>query len=268
MSAKNQTKPVKLMGIVNITPDSFSDGGRYLDPEAAYEQIVKLVDQGADIVDLGAESSRPGAELIDEQEEWRRLEPVLNRLAQQPLGVELSVDTNKPTVMRRLVGTGVTLINDIKGGADQETLSFLAGQNMSYCAMHMHRSPADMQMEPLDGEQAVAAVAEFFRGTHDRLRRAGFAESAILLDPGIGFGKTIAANLRLLQYSMKVAHDYALVIGLSRKSFIGRMLEIDEPAERDGPSKMLELALILAGARVIRTHEVETLDRIRRLLRD
>jgi len=258
--------PGLIMGVINITPDSFSDGGQFHNPQAALEQALRLVDQGADIIDLGAESSRPGAQLISENEEWQRLEPVLNLLSQRQLGARLSIDTNKPEIMRRVIPCGVTIINDIKGGADDLTLRDLAQKQVTYIAMHMHRSPADMQQLPLSGDEALKSVDCFFTQTEDRLLRAGFPKAAIWLDPGIGFGKTDSANLRLLKYCLSISGRYSLVLGISRKSFIGRLLGIESPIDRDGPSKMLELGLMLAGIRVIRTHDVKNLNNIRSLL--
>lgn len=255
-----------IMGVVNVTPDSFSDGGFFQDPYAAHDQVLRLIDHGADIIDLGAESSRPGTHLISEEEEWRRLEPVLDLLSRRELGARLSVDTNKPAVMRRVLPYGVTIINDIKGGADDQTLEFLAKNHLTYIAMHMHRLPLDMQQQPLSGDDAVNAVQEFFSRTQQRLLQAGFSKDRIWLDPGIGFGKTDSANIRLLKYSVSMAGQCTLVIGISRKSFIGRLLDIENPRERDKPSKMLELGLLLAGIQVIRTHDVQRLHSIRSLL--
>ncbi|MFW7380058.1 MAG: dihydropteroate synthase [Oligoflexus sp.] len=258
--------PAQIMGVVNITPDSFSDGGRFHQPQKALEQILRLVDDGADIVDIGAESSRPGARLIPAEEEWQRLEPVLERLSTRQIGAKLSVDTNKPEIMRRVIPYGVDIINDIKGGADDDSLKNLAENHLTYIAMHMHRTPEDMQQAPLDGDEAIAAVDAFFAQTRSRLMLAGFPESAVWLDPGIGFGKTDRANLRLLKYSLKISDQYHVVVGISRKSLIGRLLGIDSPVERDGPSKMLELGLLLGGIRMIRTHDVKSLNHMRSLL--
>lgn len=254
------------MGVVNITPDSFSDGGQFLSPDSACDHIMRLVDDGADVIDLGAESSRPGAKLVSFETEWQRLEPVLNRLARRDLGARLSLDTNKPEIMRRAPDLGVEFINDIKGGADDDTLSYLASKGISYIAMHMHREPECMQAEPLQPQLAISLVRDFFAAAHNRLAGAGFANEKIWLDPGIGFGKSDAANLSLLQLSMSLASEHNLVVGISRKSFIGRLLDIESPVQRDAPSKMLELGLILAGVRVIRTHDVKRLDLIRQLL--
>lgn len=253
-----------IMGVVNVTPDSFSDGGRFFKPEDAVDQVLRLVDDGADIVDIGAESSRPGAELITPEIEWQRLEPVLEKLFQRDIGCQISIDTNKDKTMLRLQDYPISIINDIKGGASQSTLEALAAQDMTYIAMHMHQTPSTMQIKPLDGQEAVDKVEVFYTSALDRLKRCGFSEDRIWLDPGIGFGKTDCANIALIKFSMERAKKWPIVVGVSRKSFIGRLLGIDNPKERDHPSKMLELALMLAPVKAIRTHDVAKL----RLIRD
>ena len=255
-----------IMGVVNVTPDSFSDGGRFLNPQHAVDQVLRLVDQGADIVDIGAESSRPGAELVSADTEWTRLEPVLDKLFSRDIGCQISIDTNKDETMLKLISTPVSIINDIKGGASTQTLKALAACPLTYIAMHMHRKPATMQIDPLDGLQAVAKVEAFYASTQLRLNECGFSNDRIWLDPGIGFGKTDQANIALIKSSINKAAIWPLVVGVSRKSFIGRILGIDDPLERDNPSKMLELALMLAPIKAIRTHDVAKLRALRDLL--
>lgn len=261
-SNKNQTL---IMGIVNITPDSFSDGGKYLDPNAAYEHAAKLVEEGADIIDLGAESSRPDAQFINIEEEWKRLLPILKLLEDNPLPVKISIDTNKPEVMRRLTDFNVHIINDIKGGADSETLEHLAKKDLYYLAMHMHGTPEFMQKSPLSSGSALIEVNNFYKNTQKKLTDIGFNKEKIWLDPGIGFGKSDAANIQLLADSIQKARNYNLVMGISRKSFMGRLLDIKDPTGRDAPTKMLELSFIFAGVKVIRTHDVSRLYRLREL---
>lgn len=252
-----------IMGVVNVTPDSFSDGGRFFKPEDAVDQVLRLVDDGADIIDIGAESSRPGAALISSDLEWQRLEPVLEKLFRRDIGCQISIDTNKDETMLRLVDTPVRIINDIKGGASRSTLEALAVKDMTYIAMHMHHTPETMQLDPLDGEDAVRQVEDFFKSTAENLERCGFSKECIWLDPGIGFGKTDRANIALMKSSISQSRKWPVVVGVSRKSFIGRLLGIDDPLQRDHPSKMLELALMLAPVKAIRTHDVATLRRLR-----
>ena len=255
-----------IMGILNITPDSFSDGGHYFSPEKALERAYALLDQGADFLDIGAESSRPGASPLSQEEEWERLSPVLEVLCKEQLGARVSVDTYKPWIMEQAALMGVGAINDITGSAPDETLRFLASRGLTYIAMHMHGKPCSMQESPLDHEEALLAVADFYKSTMERLLGLGFAPSKVWLDPGIGFGKTDKANIKLLSQAVSLADTYSLVIGISRKSFIGRILKINDPVSRDKPSKMLELGLMMQGVKAIRTHHVESLYHLRELL--
>lgn len=255
-----------IMGVVNITPDSFSDGGQFFKVPDALQQIERLLAEGADIIDLGAESSRPGAQPLSLEEEWQRLEPVLTEASRLWPSSLFSLDTCKAEIMRRALHFPVTLINDIRGGADFETLQVLSSRGLVYLAMHMHRDPMSMQRDPLDAPLALESVAKFYEETQVVLQRAGFAKEQIWLDPGIGFGKTDRANLLLIKQSMEWATRLPLVLGVSRKSFIGRLLHIDEAKDRDAPSKMLELSLILAGVKAIRTHDVLHLKTLRDLV--
>jgi len=257
---------VLIMGVLNLTPDSFSDGGQFIGSRDAATHAQQLIDDGADIVDLGAESTRPGSKVISEAEEWRRLGPVLLEVLN--MGVLVSVDTYKPGIMRRAVDAGAQYINDVRGGAllRDDELTVLAKTGISYVAMHGSPGFETMQIAPLDAERAVQAVDTFFAGAHARLLNAGFAPSRIWLDPGIGFGKNDRANLALLRLSMQRASAYNLTLGVSRKSFIGRLLGIESPRERDQPAKMLELGLMLGGVKMIRTHDVKALARIRALM--
>lgn len=250
-----------IMGILNLTPDSFSDGGRFHHVDDAIERAHEIFTEGADWIDIGAESSRPGALPVSERDEWARLEPVLSALTEQDLGSRISVDTYKPEVMLKAARMGVSIINDIKGARQIEdsVLCELARLGVTYIAMHMKGDPGSMQQEPLDCEEALDAMGDFYEKTTHRLMRCGFNRERICLDPGIGFGKTDRANVRLLAHALRSSEAYQIVLGVSRKSFIGRGLNIENPAERDLPSKMLEFGLMLSGVKAIRTHEVKTL---------
>lgn len=268
------------MGVLNVTPDSFSDGGDSLDADRAVATALRLADEGADYIDVGAESTRPGAVPVSSQAEWHRLEPVLDRLAQRTLGAKLSIDTRKPEIMLKAAEAGVGLINDSSGtadgsqpgdpanpGADDKTLQILASRShIRYCAMHMHGTPQTMQQNPLRGQAAVTAVDKFFAGAEQRLRKAGFAQSRLWLDPGIGFGKDDTGNVALLAHVPAWSKTLGVAIGISRKGFIGRLLDITRPEQRDAPSKMLEFGLAIAGARLIRTHDVKRLAHLRSML--
>jgi dihydropteroate synthase len=255
-----------IIGVLNITPDSFSDGGSYLDPKRALEHAWDLVKDGADIIDIGAESTRPGSLPVDSDEEWRRLEPVLAALAQQQPNAQVSLDTYKPKIMLRALDYPVHIINDIRGGVDRPTLEKIAARGLTYLAMHMHRDPTNMQLAPLEGQEALRKMADFYQATQARLLAAGFTKDRIWLDPGIGFGKTDQANLLLMKQALELAPEQAIVLGISRKSFIGRLLAIENPKDRDPPSKMLELSFLFAGVRGIRTHDVARLRELRDLL--
>lgn len=257
----------KIMGVINVTPDSFSDGNRFKDPTKAADQALRLIKEGADFIDLGAESSRPGADPVDLETEWQRLEPVLKMFKRKNLLDRVTVDTRKPEVMLRLLDWGICGINDIAGGAPEETLKKLCvSPSLNYIAMHMRGEPENMQISPLDGEEAVHAVSAFFKKTHQKLMNAGFNPKQIFLDPGIGFGKTDRANLLLIDQVRHWSQTYQIAIGVSRKSFMGRILGVSGPAQRDLPSKMVEMGLVLAGASIIRTHSIKALSNIYKIL--
>ena len=255
------------MGIVNVTPDSFSDGGAYLEKEAALRRACQQLEQGADLIDIGGESTRPGSLPIDARQEWKRIEPLLTALQRQNLTGYVSVDTRHPQTMLRCAELGVSFINNIYGLADETTMRSLAkcGQ-LGYVAMHMQGRPETMQEKPLSGHEAVEKVDKFFAETKAKLLDFGFSSQRVYLDPGVGFGKDDAANFLLLKRAREFAEDYQLLYGISRKSFIGRWLDIDDAKERDLPSKGLEAHLIMSGVHIIRTHDVKALVYLRKFL--
>ncbi|MEN9834564.1 MAG: hypothetical protein RL011_757 [Pseudomonadota bacterium] len=266
-AARAASRKPLLMGVVNITPDSFSDGGKWSTPEKAVNHVERLVSEGADIVDLGAESTRPGATATQLNEEWSRLEPVLKLLSQRSFPVDISIDTRKPEIMMRAAEYGATWFNDVAGHADIGVLkNLLSYPGMQYIAMHMPMTPDIMQKHPLPPRAAVTAVDSFFRSRCDVATAAGFALERIWLDPGIGFGKTDAANVQLMQEVGPWSKKYQVMVGVSRKSLIGRTLGINTPEERDAPSKMLEFGLIMLGAKLVRTHTVAPLRHLVNLL--
>ncbi len=250
----------QIMGVVNVTPDSFSDGGSYLDPEHAIQHCLSLIEDGADIIDIGAESSRPGSAPVSPETEWQRLGPVLDKLSELKLCSKLSIDTRHDQTMLRAAEYGIGWINNIAGLARDETMKHLANkQNLKYIAMHMRGLPSSMQRSPLKGPEAVYEVDKSLSSYYGKLKTLGFSDDRIYLDPGIGFGKDDQANFQLLGHTLKLAKKRNVLIGVSRKSFIGRALNIDNPVERDAASKMLELGLALGGVSIIRTHQVGTL---------
>ena len=254
-----------IMGVLNLTPDSFSDGGVFFDVSAAKKQINKLIADGADIIDLGAESSRPGSEVVSAELEWSRLEPILEVLDLWP-DVQFSLDSYKEEVITKALNYKIDMINNIKGLVSHNCLKEIARRGLSYVSMHISGDPKNMQENPLKGAEAADEVFNKLYSDYSTLLEVGFDKSKVFLDPGIGFGKDDSANLHLLQRSMEEASTFPLLVGLSRKSFIGRLLDIEKPLDRDPPSKMLEISLLMSGVDIIRTHEVRQLVNMRNLL--
>jgi dihydropteroate synthase len=244
----------RVMGVVNVTPDSFSDGGRYASTRDALDRCEKLLGDGADILDLGAESSRPGTAPISAEEELARLLPVL-RVA-VTLGAPVSVDTCKPQVMVQALDLGADIINDIwamqlAGAAD----AVAAHPSCGLCLMHMHGEPRTMQRSPMQGD-AVPQVAEFLRCAAGNLVAAGISRDRIAWDPGIGFGKTVEQNFALLgRQGELLAGGYPLVVGWSRKSSLGSVTGL-AVHERLVPSVAAALLAVDRGAHVVRVHDV------------
>lgn len=243
-----------IMGVVNITPDSFSDGGRFLDPAAAIAHAHKLIEEGADLVDLGAESSRPGAAaVVGAEEELRRLLPVLRGLRDAP--VPVSVDTIKPDVMRAVLAEGASMINDINGLRAPGACSAVAASDAAVCIMHMQGTPGTMQQDPRYGD-VVAEVKAFLQERIGAARAAGIAAERIAVDPGFGFGKTLNHNLELLRHLREFdAIGVPLVAGWSRKSSLG-MITGKPAGERLAASVAAALIAAQNGARILRVHDV------------
>lgn len=244
----------RVMGIVNVTPDSFSDGGRYLTPADALAQCEQLVREGADILDLGAESSRPGAPTLPADEEWARLAPVLK--AAVTLGVPVSVDTWKTAVMRQALDAGADIINDIQALRDPGAEALVAAHGRcGVCLMHMRGDPATMQ-QFTQYDDVVQEVSAFLRLRDEALRAQGVAPERITLDPGVGFGKTPEQNLALLARQREfLALGRPLLVGWSRKSTLG--VVTGQPVEARMPASVAAaLAGVLHGARVVRVHDV------------
>ena len=259
------TRP-QVMGIVNLTPDSFSDGGRHAAPAAALRHCEQLLAEGADILDLGAESSRPGAAVLPVEEELARLLPVVRDAVR--LGVPVSVDSYKPRVMQAALDLGADIVNDIWAlrwhdaaageapGAARDVVA--AHPDCGVCLMHMHGEPATMQRVPMDGD-APSQVRAFLADAAGRLRARGVAAERIVLDPGIGFGKTVAQNFALLARQAELLDlGHALLAGWSRKSSLAAVTgSVQQPAsERLVPSVAAALLAVERGARIVRVHDV------------
>ena len=246
------------MGVVNITPDSFSDGGRFLEPQAAVSHARRLAAEGADIVDIGGESTRPGAEPVSEQEELRRVLPVLEKISD----LCVSVDTRRAAVMKPLLAAGASMINDVQALSEPYALEAIAATGCAVCLMHMKGTPATMQREP-HYDDVVAEVKSFLRGAVRKARFAGIGADRIVVDPGFGFGKTAGHNLQLLRRLKEFADlEVPLLAGLSRKATIGKLT--GRPVEeRLAGSLTMALLALQGGAKILRVHDVkETRDLI------
>ena len=243
-----------IMGVVNVTADSFSDGGNFIDPEAACAQARRLAEEGAEIIDIGGESTRPGAEPVGEAEEMRRVLPVIARLAGDAR-FAISIDTMKPAVARAAVDAGAEIINDVTGLRDPAMREVVRATGAGAIAMHMQGTPRDMQRAPQYAD-VTAEIREFFRQTFQACLRCGIDPMRLAFDPGIGFGKTQAHNLVLVRNldSMRV-EGRPLVLGVSRKSFIGKVLGSDAVEDRAWPTVALTSYGRAHGASVFRVHD-------------
>ncbi|MBI3418074.1 MAG: dihydropteroate synthase [Verrucomicrobia bacterium] len=251
------------MGIVNVTPDSFSDGGKFLDAAAAVNHARRLVAEGAEIIDVGGESTRPQAVPVSEAEELRRTLPVIEQLARQ-VNVPISIDTQKPAVARAALHAGAGIVNDIAANRDDDEMwRVVAEFKAGYVAMHCQGTPQTMQLNPTYGD-VVAEVAEFFGERLERLRGTGVADEQVILDVGIGFGKTLEHNLALLgALNSFTKLNRPLLLGVSRKSFLGKLLNADV-AERLPAALACACCAVEDGVAMIRTHDVsETFRAIR-----
>ena len=256
---------VAVMGVLNVTPDSFSDGGLWLDADEAIAHALEMVDHGASIIDVGGESTRPGADPVSEDEELRRVIPVVEGIrARTP--APISIDTRKPSVAERAVAAGATIINDTLGEAGDEAMDDLAAKTgAAIVVMHSRGSPATMR-ELTDYDDLVVDVREWLSRRADRLLEAGVTRDAICLDPGYGFAKDPAQNLVLLRRLEEIVDlDYPVLVGTSRKSFIGQTLDLPEDQRIEGTAATAAWA-ITRGAHILRVHDVEPIVRTVRML--
>lgn len=248
------TDPMLIMGIVNVTPDSFSDGGLHADAQAAIDHGRRLVHEGADLIDVGGESSRPGADAVDTSEELGRVVPVVERLAAD--GVVVSVDTTKPAVARAALEAGAEVVNDITGLADPAMVELCRQYEAGVVIMHMQGTPRTMQIDPRY-DDVVGEVAGFLADRAEQAIAAGIDPARICIDPGIGFGKTTEHNLELLAGTERFADlGYPVMIGASRKRFLEALLGRADPSERDAGTAGIAAVVATLGAAVFRTHNV------------
>jgi dihydropteroate synthase len=242
-----------IMGVVNVTPDSFSDGGRYLDAREAVVHARALIEEGADMLDIGGESTRPGAAPVTLDEERRRVMPVLEALAGS--AVPVSVDTQKPGLMREAIAAGAAMINDINALMDFDALEAVAGSTAAVCLMHKQGDPQTMQHDPRYGD-AVAEVRAFLAHRIDAAMRAGVSRDRLAIDPGFGFGKTFGHNLELLRGLEQIAAlGIPVVAGISRKSMLGRITG-REVGDRVYASVAAAVIAAQNGAAIVRVHDV------------
>jgi dihydropteroate synthase len=243
-----------LMGVLNVTPDSFSDGGEFFATEAAVKHGLAMARSGADILDIGGESTRPGAKPVAPNEEMERVLPVIEQLA-TAVAIPISIDTSKAVVARAALDAGAVIINDISGGrADPEMFALAAERKVALVLMHMQGTPQTMQLAPVY-DDVVNEVADFFRQRYEAAVRSGIDPMCIAFDPGIGFGKTVAHNLELLANLPRLrVENRPLVVGVSRKSFLGKISDL--LADRTSATIAFTSLLRERGARVLRVHDV------------
>jgi dihydropteroate synthase len=256
-------RPMVVMGVVNTTPDSFSDGGHFLDTDMATDHGLRLADEGAEIIDIGGESTRPGSEPVSATEELRRVVPVIERLAKR-CGAVISIDTQKPAVARAALDAGASIVNDIAANRESpEMWQIVAEAKAGYICMHMQGTPQTMQAEP-HYDDVLREVGDFFSERLARLAEHGVSGEQVALDPGIGFGKELKHNIKLLcGIHELIMSGRPLLIGASRKSFIGKLL--GTPSNERLPAS-LACAVFAAtkGAHVVRVHDVaETVQAVR-----
>ena len=247
------TNRALIMGVLNVTPDSFSDGGEFLDAEAAVNHGLAMAQSGADIIDIGGESTRPGSMRVAPEEEMERVLPVIEQLA-RTITLPISIDTSKTQVARAAIERGATIINDITGGRDPEMFALAAEKQAALIIMHMQGTPETMQRAPTYAD-VVGEVTDFFRQRYDAAIRSGIDPLCIAFDPGIGFGKTVAHNLDLLANLSRLQVEHRpLVVGVSRKSFLGKIS--GQPDGRESATVAMTSLLRERGAHILRVHDV------------
>jgi dihydropteroate synthase len=246
-----------IMGVLNVTPDSFSDGNEFLECGAAVERGIQMASEGADIIDVGGESTRPAAEPVSTDRELERVIPVIKQLRAK-IDTPISIDTSKSEVANAALDAGASIVNDVTAGrADDQMLSLVAKQKAAVILMHMQGEPRTMQKNPQYGN-VVREVADFFRQQYSRALECGVDPMRLAFDPGIGFGKTLEHNLSLLKNLEQLpVHDRPLAVGVSRKSFLGKLTGSNELGDRLAPTIALTAILRARGADILRVHDVK-----------
>ncbi len=258
MSKLQDKQSPLIMGILNVTPDSFSDGGRYVSTRDAVARGLEMIDEGAEIIDIGGESTQPGSERVDAVEQKRRILDVISALSQEISNdVLISVDTTLSDVAEAALDAGAGFVNDVTGGTDDaDLMRLVAERNVPYCIMHMQGRPDNMQDNP-SYENTAKEVKDFLVTQALKMQDLGLSKNNIILDPGIGFGKRTQHNLELLKHLNQIcATDYSVLLGTSRKRFMGEVCATKDPAQRM-PATCATTALgVEAGARIFRVHDV------------
>jgi dihydropteroate synthase len=251
----------RIMGVLNVTPDSFSDGGRYVEPEAALERALSMTEEGADAIDVGGESTRPGAEEVSEEEELRRVLPVVDLLADW-LTIPISIDTTKPKVAREALAAGARVVNDVSGLRNGPGVAEAAAETgAALVVMHMRGRPRTMQRDPVYRD-LVSQVYSRLEWAVDRAVEAGVDRRRVCVDPGIGFGKTVRHNLELLWRTPELLGiGRPVLVGTSRKSFLGKLLGDAPPGDRVEGTLASSVASMLRGAGIVRVHDVKAMKR-------
>ncbi len=250
-----------IMGILNITPDSFSDGGEFLSPDAAVQHGLEMAGAGAAVIDVGAESSRPGSESISAAEQIKRAVGVIEKLASQ-VDVPISIDTYLPEVAEAALNAGASIINDITALADERMIKLAAERGVPVVVMHMQGTPATMQIQPEYGN-VVKEVSEFLIERAEKAESFGVKKEMIFIDPGIGFGKTLEHNLLLLKHiDLFVATGYRVLVGASRKRFIGEIIGKAEPGQRVFGTAAAVTLCASAGVSIVRVHDVAEMSEV------
>ena len=262
----NPNRETLVMGIVNVTPDSFSDGGKFFSPEVAISHASKLITQGADIIDIGGESTRPGAEQVSESEELKRVIPVIEKIRIDNPTILISIDTTKASVAKHAVEAGADIINDVSGlSFDNNMIGIVESFNIPVVIMHMKGNPQNMQLNP-KYKDIVNEILDFFKMKIKIAIQSGINRSMIILDPGIGFGKTVEHNFELLSRLNEFnVLELPIMIGPSRKSFIGITLDLPPEDRVEGTAAAVS-AGVMNGASIVRVHDVKSMKRVVRII--
>jgi|TARA_A100001234_G_scaffold219743_1_gene231191 dihydropteroate synthase len=262
----NPKRETLVMGIVNVTPDSFSDGGKFFSPEVAISHASNLIGQGADIIDIGGESTRPGAEQVSESEELKRVIPVIEKIRTDNPTILISIDTTKASVAKHAVEAGADIINDVSGlSFDNNMIGIVESFNIPVVIMHMKGNPQNMQLNP-EYKDIVNEILDFFKMKITIAIQSGINRSMIILDPGIGFGKTVEHNFELLSRLNEFnVLELPIMIGPSRKSFIGITLDLPPEDRLEGTAAAVS-AGVMNGASIVRVHDVKSMKRVVRII--